>query len=180
MNADETWLPVPGYPGYEVSDHGRVRSVDRQVQSRWGTPKTLRGKILSQSLVGSDGGRYWSSALFREGKRRTATVHTLVLEAFVGPRPVGMWGLHRDDNRDNNNLRNLYWGTPSQNVRDKIRNGNHHESNKTHCPQGHEYTPENTGRRPGTRANERACITCRRARDRERYHSRKRAAADGS
>jgi hypothetical protein len=34
-----------------------------------------------------------------------------------------MYGCHRDDNRYNNHLDNLYWGTPWQNKQDAKRNG---------------------------------------------------------
>ena len=52
------------------------------------------------------------------------SAHELVLTAFVGPRPEGMYGCHRDDCPDNNAVENLYWGTPKQNSADKIRHGN--------------------------------------------------------
>lgn len=43
---------------------------------------------------------------------------------------------------------------------------------KTHCPQGHEYTPENTGFRKSHTA--RICLACKRERSRE-YRARKRS-----
>jgi hypothetical protein len=164
MNGDEKWLPVPDYPGYEVSNHGQVRSLDREVGSRWGTPKRLKGRILSQARVGGGGpvGRYDACVLFRDKKRKSLTVHTLVLSAFVGPRPEGMWGLHRDDDPRNNRLENLYWGTPTQNTRDAVSSGRHRsivQAAKTHCPQWHEYTEGNTYIRPN---GSRECRTCHR------------------
>lgn len=170
MVNNEIWLPIPDYPGYEVSDQGRVRSLDREVRSRWGSPKTLAGKILSYSLVGGSGptGRYRSCTLFREGKRRKVTIHTLMLEVFIGPRPEGAYGCHRDDNPENNCLENLYWGTPTQNIQDAVRSGRHAsvmEAAKTHCAQGHEYTEENTYIKP--RTGHRDCRTCHRNQTRE-------------
>jgi hypothetical protein len=50
-------------------------------------------------------------------------VHHLVLELFVGPRPIGKFALHRDDDRSNNHVTNLYWGTAQENHRDRRRNG---------------------------------------------------------
>lgn len=159
---NERWLAVPGYPGYEISEDGQVRSVDRTVRGRGGHPKRLKGKLLSQALVGGSGptGRYYACVLYRDGKRRQVTVHNLVLETFVGPRPEGLVGCHRDDDPANNRLENLYWGTQKQNVGDAIASGRHASAvvaAKTHCPRGHEYTPENTYIRP---RGHRECRTC--------------------
>lgn len=46
-------------------------------------------------------------------------VHCLVLQAFIGPRPVGQQGCHDDDNPDNNALKNLRWDTPKGNIADR-------------------------------------------------------------
>lgn len=164
MTSDEVWLAVPGYPGYEVSDQGRVRSLDREGLSRWGTPRVLKGQVLTQVLVGGVAGhRYRACTLYRDGKPKQTTVHILVLETFVGPRPKkGMHGCHRDDDPDNNRLRNLYWGTPTQNSRDAVNNGLCWKSNITHCPQGHEYTEANTY--VVAKSGHRQCRTCVKAR----------------
>lgn len=161
----EHWLPVPDYPGYEVSTRGRVRSLDRTVEGRGGFPKRLKGKVLAQSLMGGNGehGRYYACVLYRNGTRRTASVHILMLETFVGPRPAGRQGCHKDDDPVHNELDNLYWGTQKQNVGDAIRSGRHmsaREAAKTKCPQGHKYTPRNTYIKPST--GHRTCRTCRR------------------
>ena len=44
-------------------------------------------------------------------RRKRRFIHRLVLEAFVGPCPVGGECMHKDDNPRNNSLRNLKWGT---------------------------------------------------------------------
>ena len=75
--------------------------------------------------------------------------------------------LHRCGNKACCNPDHLYDGTVSDNVRDCIRDGNFKsgwaeaQRNRTHCPQGHEYTTENTRR---DRYNQRYCKQC--ARDR--------------
>ena len=52
-------------------------------------------------------------------KKRTATVHRLVAEAFV-PNPDNLPFIrHRDDNPLNASASNLLWGTPQDNARDK-------------------------------------------------------------
>lgn len=182
MTTEEQWLPVSDYPGYEVSSKGRVRSLDREVIGSWGTPKKLKGKILAQTKVGGDkpsGGRYYACTLFREGKRKMVTIHILVLETFVSSRPEGKWGLHRDDDPENNCLENLYWGTPTENTQDAIRSGRHRttlESAKTECAQGHQYTTENTYIKP--RTGHRECRQCHRDQVNE-ANRRKRLARQG-
>lgn len=154
MNS-ERWLPVSGYEGsYEVSDLGRVRSLDRITDRgrKW------RGRVMSPAPMRSNG--YLIVSLWRDGSQRTTLVHRLVLSAFVGPAPDGAEGLHGDGDPENNKLTNLSWGTHSENEMDKVRHGTHPHARKTHCPQGHPYDDENTYVYPG-RAH-RGCRTCRR------------------
>lgn len=150
----ETWLPIPGYEGaYEVSDRGRVRSLAR-LDAR-GRRRT--GKL--RSLVRQPSGHF-TVALCTNRVQRKFLVHHLVLLAFVGPRPAGQEGCHWDDDPANNHLTNLRWDTRAANVRDSVRNGTHHMARRSHCPQGHEYTPENTYLYPPD--DRRACRECRR------------------
>lgn len=55
------------------------------------------------------------------GKNRLIQVHRLVLEAFVGPCPVGMECCHWDGNPQNNKLENLRWDTHRANMDDQLR-----------------------------------------------------------
>jgi hypothetical protein len=151
--SSERWLPVPGYEGlYEVSDGGAIRSLDRlDALGRKRTAKVLRPRKTTRDHL--------SVALYANAVRRDFQVHILVLEAFIGPRPTGMEGCHWNDDPADNRLANLRWDTRSANVLDSIRNGTHAMTNRTHCPEGHPYTPENTYTYP--RGN-RACRECRR------------------
>jgi hypothetical protein len=56
-------------------------------------------------------------------RRKSIAVNCLMLSAFVGPRPEGMQCLHADDDKRNNSLTNLRWGTCKENHQDAIRNG---------------------------------------------------------
>lgn len=58
-----------------------------------------------------------------DGKPTDHRLHRLILEAFRGPCPVGMEGLHWDDNPLNNCISNLRWGTHLENIQDSKRNG---------------------------------------------------------
>jgi hypothetical protein len=164
----EVWLPVIGWENlYEVSDCGRVRSVERVVPFGANTRRVL-SRVLQPGRAAHGGVLFVH--LTNGERRQVRRVHLLVLEAFRGPRPPGLEACHWDDDNENNHLENLRWDTHGANERDKIRNGNHHQVNKTHCPAGHEYTPENTkvGKNGG-----RWCRECHRIDGRRRYHARK-------
>lgn len=172
----ETWKPVPTWESlYEVSDLGRVRVLDRTVNSRWGSRRVVPGRVLRPEVTHQNRER----VTLHDGDRNERfSVHRLVLAAFVGPCPDGMEACHDDDNPRNNRLSNLRWDTKSANHRDKVRNGRNPNSNKTHCPQGHPYSPENTmySKRGG-----RKCRTCQRAYVRRAAAKRRaREVAEGS
>lgn len=137
----EEWRDIPGWKGYyQASDRGRIKSLARVVIRRDGVRQTYGERILNP--YPTRGGRLQVS-LNRPGHKEYRTVHRLVLEAFVGPRPEGLECCHWDDNPANNHLSNLRWDTPSSNEQDKIRNGGNHNVNKTHCPRGHLLEGEN-------------------------------------
>lgn len=107
-------------------------------------------------------------ALYGADGRVDYPIHTLVLEAFVGPRPEGADGCHWNDVPDDNRVENLRWDSRSANVLDSVRNGSHGFAIRTHCPSGHEYTPENTYLHPQGSRNCRACRAAYRDANRER------------
>lgn len=103
--ATERWMPVVGYEGhYEVSDQGRVRSLDRKDFKG----RSIRGQIIAQGDNRTDGSKQIHLTL--DGVRHTHAVHNLVLEAFVGPRPHRGAREHINGNRHDNRLINLRWG----------------------------------------------------------------------
>ena len=164
-DATEEWRPIPDSDGlYEVSNLGRVRSLDRIVYRANGKAWRIRGRILAAC---PDGCGYLQLRVKLFGKRETRKVHRLVLETFVGPRPEGMVGCHNNGNNQDNRLSNLRWDTLAGNAQDMKRHGTHFMSAKTHCIRGHEFTPENTnyGRKSGARL----CKTCQQAQGREAY-----------
>jgi hypothetical protein len=143
---NEIWLPVVGFEGlYEVSDRGGIRSLDRVITA-WNasagrfTQRKIQGRVLSPGRVGS----YLRVTLYGNGIKRQDDIHRIVLEAFVGPCPVGLEACHLNDIGTDNRLANLRWDTHGANERDKVRNGNHHLASKTHCKNSHEFTAENT------------------------------------
>lgn len=114
----EYWLPVQGYEGlYEVSDKGRVKSLDRCVAqiSKHGTLMTriYHGKIL-KPRVGSKGYAYLQ--LSKDGKHKTFKIHRLVAIHFVSGYSENLTVNHKDGNKLNNEASNLEWCTIEDNL----------------------------------------------------------------
>ena len=116
----ETWKAVPGWEGrYEVSDLGRVRSLDAFV---W-CDGPVKGKYQS----------FKKGRVLRPGRMpmghlsvvlgRSRCVHELVLLAFVGPPPQKHECLHSNGVPYDNRLENLRWGTRSENNIDAVKHG---------------------------------------------------------
>lgn len=138
---EEHWRPVVGWEGfYEVSDRGRVRTVSRLVQCRYGKTRRVKARIRVQSRLNEG---YMTIKLTCPQKKTTVTVHSLVLSAFVGPRPEGMECCHGDGDKTNNALSNLRWDTKKANELDAVRIGKRPDPDRTHCSAGHELTPDN-------------------------------------
>lgn len=162
---NERWLPIPGWEGYyDVSDQGRVRSVDRVILRSTGVEARLRGKPKTPR----DTGHQLVAGLHRDNFGINLFVHVAVLTAFVGPCPDGMEGCHWDDDYRNNRLGNLRWATHADNMADKLRNGNNDRAVKTVCRRGHPLFPPNLS--PGMlKHGSRSCLACTRALGMARY-----------
>lgn len=126
----EIWKPIPGYEGlYEVSNAGSVRGIDRIATFADGTPyKPQKGKVLKQS---TDKIRRKTVDLYKNRSRKTVYVHSLVLSAFLGPRPDNMDCCHNDGNPSNNHIDNLRYDTRSGNFADKLIHGTHNRGEKS-------------------------------------------------
>ncbi len=111
------YRPIDGLPGYWVGDDGTVWSTHAR-----GYRGGIRNDVwLPLAFFYTAGSRYRRIRLnYRPSNRY---VHRLVLEAFVGPCPVGMQCRHLDGDPHNNRINNLCWGTPDENHVDKVRHG---------------------------------------------------------
>ena len=108
----DEWRQVDGFPGYEVSITGRVRSFlpGRPVRLL----KPTRGHRLKYRVV---------FARNVHGEKVCLYVHRLVLLAFRGDPPAGHVTRHLDGDAENNRLDNLLWGTMQENSDDMKRHG---------------------------------------------------------
>lgn len=160
--SSERWLPVPEYHGlYEVSDLGRVRSLDRWAHfiSRWGTParRFFPGQTLSELRVT---GNYPAVNLCKNGNQRTWPVHALVLSAFIGPRPVDMVACHGPAGSTDSSLGNLRYDTQNENLHDCVRDGNHRKVNQELCNRMHALSAPNLEPSSAKRTGHRRCYAC--------------------
>lgn len=107
----EEWRPITGFEGlYEVSNLGRVRSLDRQVNNQ-GT-YIISGKVL---VLTADKRGYKHLLLWKDGKSKLGLVHRLVAGAFI-PNPCNLPQVnHKDENKGNNIVSNLEWCTAKYN-----------------------------------------------------------------
>lgn len=109
------WRPVAGFPGYEVSSTGRVRSWLHVLAGRRPQPTVLA------PIPDKDG--YHRCNLNRGGRQYTRRVAHIVAEAWHGSRPQGCVLRHLDGCNTNNQPSNLQWGTHQENHDDAIRHG---------------------------------------------------------
>lgn len=108
---------------YQVSDMGRVRSVDRVVSHGRGGLRKLKGRILRPFSISRLG--HTGVDLRKEGTRRTIYIHRLVAAAWIGPCPDGQQVRHGSNGVADNSVSNLCYGTISDNHFDKRRDGTH-------------------------------------------------------
>lgn len=110
----EIWKAVPGYEGlYELSNMGRVRSLDRIVRASGVSKRRAFGRVLNPY---TNKLRYQYVALSKDGKSKTLSVHRLVANVFV-PNPNNYSIInHKDENPSNNRADNLEWCTQMYNV----------------------------------------------------------------
>ena len=111
----ELWKPIADLENfYEVSDHGRVRSLPRVVVRSNGVPQTVKGRIMAQR-DNSGGFGHKLVSLNSKTRRLHRLVHRLVAETFC-EKPIGYDVVnHLDNNPANNHWKNLEWTTVSGN-----------------------------------------------------------------
>lgn len=115
----ETWKFIPGFPAYEVSNQGRVRSYYKQYgMGKWRIAEEPQ-RIMHP---GKDRLGRKRIGLRLNGETNPRTIASLVLLAFIGPPPDGQEVCHTDGNVSNDNLSNLRYDTRLGNMADRRRN----------------------------------------------------------
>jgi hypothetical protein len=112
----EVWKPLPGCPGYEASNLGRIRSIDRIIFEKrllQFVPIRRRGRVLKLS-VNPHGGHLQVNLA-----NKTYRVPGLVMRAFVGECPPGLEVCHGDGDETNNRLDNMRYDTRLSNHADR-------------------------------------------------------------
>lgn len=111
---DEVWKPVVGFEGlYEVSNKGRVRSVDRDIIRSDGKVQHKKGVVLKQFITNKG---YPYVMVNKDYKQHLKTVHRLVAQTFI-PNPNNCPVVnHKDEDKTNNCVENLEWCTQSHNM----------------------------------------------------------------
>ncbi len=112
----DTWRPVENFGGifrefYEVSDLGRIWGVPRERTPGGILKPLLRGPYYGVTLCAAPHPQVW------------CRVHVLVASAFLDPCPPGMEVRHGPAGSLVNSVDNLSYGTQSENMMDRVRDG---------------------------------------------------------
>lgn len=118
----EKWLPVEGYEGlYEVSDLGRVKSLERTIKAKGSGRRLLRGRILKPCRNPNG---YLAVALCKDGDINRVFVHRLVAKTFLTQIDGKNFVNHKNADRGDNRVCNLEWCTQKENIDHAIMTGN--------------------------------------------------------
>lgn len=120
----EIWKDIPGFEGYQISNFGRIKSLDRVIIRKDNCTQSKKGKVLKswQDNLG-----YLKIDL---RQKRTCLVHRLVMLTFVGECPKGKEVDHINTNRQDNRLQNLRYVTHKENGNNKNTIKHLKEANK--------------------------------------------------
>jgi len=113
----EVWRDIPDYEGkYQASNFGRIRSLDRWIERSTSKAYFKRGRILKLKQRG----RYLVVNL---GANNSQYVHHVVAHTFIVPAAKSLHVLHGKRGALDNSVSNLRYGTHSQNMLDRNRDG---------------------------------------------------------
>lgn len=140
----EIWQDVPIFDcKYQASNMGNIRTKQYTVKKYSAffdkiIEQTYKQRLLKPTL---DKDGYYRVHLGFNGKKKSYSVHRMVLMAFVGIPPKGYEGCHNNGISHDNRLENLRWGTPLENAQDRVRHGSY-KRGKDHPMYGKKMTQE--------------------------------------
>ena len=105
----EIWKPVIGYEGlYEVSSMGRLKRKHRI---------SAQGRVLEEKIMKTPiGVQGYKIVGLRDGTSKSFRLHSLIAQAFLGPKPSGYVIDHLNGVRHDNRVSNLEYVTPRENI----------------------------------------------------------------
>lgn len=122
MISQEKWVPAYQWEQlYEVSDQGRVRSLERIGSTLYG--KRKYGGNIVKPIKHKKIGYLVVNLTASGGRRKQVLVHRLIIESFLGKAPKGMECCHNNGDRHDPRLINLRWDTRKNNHADKKAHG---------------------------------------------------------
>lgn len=123
MNLSQAdWIPVMGYEGwYEIHPSGKVRSLDRRVNNRWGKGYLVPGIELKPIVHPTH--KYHLVRLTKNGQAKQYRLHILVAKHFI-PNPENKPTVnHRWGNKAQNAANDLEWATHQEQMDHAVANG---------------------------------------------------------
>ena len=115
----EIWRPISGYEGwFEVSNMGKIRSVDRYLVGSDGRKCHYPSKLLA---LQTNARGYRIVGLSQNQKRKSLIVHRLVAQAFIANPQNKEQVNHKNSDKTDNRVENLEWVTQTENVRHSVR-----------------------------------------------------------
>lgn len=124
MNVE--WRTVEGWPNYQVSSDGQVRSFSIRGGNKVHPLKKPDVPRLRSLTLGQSGYYkviFYSSYLSEKQITKTFLVNRLVAMAFLGKGNEGEQVAHLDGNRKNNKVENLKWCSAKENSSHKFIHG---------------------------------------------------------
>lgn|SRR5574344_2142255 len=125
---EEIWKDIPNYEGcYQISNLGRLKSLDRIVKNKCNSTRIQKGKIMKPILNKRNGYVYYG--LSKNGMK-LYRAHVLILNTFIAKPRDNMQVNHVNGIKTDNRLENLEWCTPSENIIHSISIGLKRPSDK--------------------------------------------------
>lgn len=130
---EEIWKDIKNYPGYQVSNLGRVRTYNKisftnmHGERHW-KDRILKFKPYTTTNQRSKQGMGYRVTLWKDGKPKTLLVARLVATTFLEDLiDTNMTVNHKDGNRLNNRVENLEWLSRGENIKYGFENGQYRQ-----------------------------------------------------